>query len=86
MQLLGDIAELFQYIFVSGYLSYARSDLYYVQNMFAMPLHVAILEQFMRGEHTMRHNPYSLNGVWSDMLIESKYVRTQVRAIVLGQW
>ena len=36
---------------------------------------IDILKQSMKGEHTMHHNPGIFNGVWSDMFIESTYMR-----------
>ena len=41
--------------------------------MQAMPL--ATWKQFIKGEQTMHHNPWSSNGVSSDMFIESNYMR-----------
>lgn len=34
-----------------------------------------ILAEFMKGNHVMRHNPGIWNGVWSDMFIETTFMR-----------
>ncbi len=34
-----------------------------------------LLHQFMKGNHVMRHNPGLWNGIWSDMFIESTFMR-----------
>ena len=32
-------------------------------------------DQFMKGHHTMLHKPGIFNGIWSDMAIETTYMR-----------
>ena len=32
-------------------------------------------KMFMRGEHVARHNPGLWNGIWTDMLIETTFMR-----------
>ena len=34
-----------------------------------------ILYEFMKGNHVMRHNPGLWKGIWSDMFIESTFMR-----------
>ena len=34
-----------------------------------------ILQRFMKGEHVMRHKPVQWNGIWSDMFIETTFMR-----------
>ena len=34
-----------------------------------------VLEFFMKGEHVLRHTPGLWNGIWSDMFIESSFMR-----------
>ena len=34
-----------------------------------------VRQHFMNGEHTMHHNPGVFNGIWSDMAIETTYMR-----------
>ena len=52
---------------------YCRYGLYYLRSMEALP--DAVLSEFMKGNHVMRHNPGLWNGVWSDMFIESTFMR-----------
>ena len=33
------------------------------------------LERLMKGEHVMRHIPGMWNGIWSDMFIETTFMR-----------
>jgi hypothetical protein len=34
-----------------------------------------VLRKFLRGDHVMRHNPGLWNGIWSDMYIETTFMR-----------
>ena len=34
-----------------------------------------ILEKFMKGEHVTRHTPGIWNGIWTDMMIETTFMR-----------
>ena len=34
-----------------------------------------VLQQFIKGNHVMRYNPGLWNGIWSDMFIESTFMR-----------
>ena len=34
-----------------------------------------ILNKFMQGEHVMRHQNGLWNGIWSDMMIETTYLK-----------
>ena len=34
-----------------------------------------VLEKFLKGQHVMRHKPGLWNGIWSDMFIESTFMR-----------
>lgn len=61
------------YFFAAGHVHYARYGLYYLRSMEALPANV--LDLFMKGEHVMRHNPGIWNGIWSDMFIESTFMR-----------
>jgi len=61
------------YFFAAGHINYARYGLYYYRSMQNLPAQVQ--DSFMRGEHVMRHNPGLWNGIWSDMFIESTFMR-----------
>ena len=65
--------EMFPIMFAAGHQNYARYGLYYLRTMEAMPEKVR--EPFMIGEHTMHHKSGIANGIWSDMAIETTYMR-----------
>ncbi len=53
--------------------NYARYGTYYLQNMRKLPH--SILDKFLHGEHTTRHHSGVWNGIWSDMFIETSFMR-----------
>ena len=61
------------YFFASRHVNYARYGLYYLRSMEALPENV--LKHFMKGAHVMRHIPGLWNGIWSDMYIETTFMR-----------
>ena len=61
------------YFFASRHINYARYGLYYLRNMEALPENV--LQHFMKGAHVMRHISGLWNGLWSDMFIETTFMR-----------
>ena len=61
------------YFFAAGHINYARYGLYYLSSMEKLPPHVLI--KFMKGEHVMRHQAGLWNGMWSDMFIETTFMR-----------
>ena len=61
------------YFFAAGHVNYARYGLYNLRTMEAMPQ--ACQEQFLKGEHVMRHVPGVWNGIWSDMFFETTFMR-----------
>ena len=66
------VEQMLSYMFAPGHLDHARYGLYYLRNMQAMPLD--IWKQFMKGEHTMHHNPCSSSQIiWGT-------------GMVLGEW
>ena len=50
-----------------------RYGLYYLRSM--QSLHTDVQEQFMSGNHVMRHKSGIWNGIWSDMFIETTFMR-----------
>ncbi|KAG0712796.1 hypothetical protein GWK47_017680 [Chionoecetes opilio] len=70
---LAVVSAMMPYFFASAHFNYARYGLYYLRSMEAMPAEV--LPECMRGNHVMRHNPGIWNGIWSDMFIESTFMR-----------
>ena len=60
------------YFFASGH-THARYSAYYLRSMENLPDYV--LSGFMNGEHVMRHQKGLWNGIWSDMFIETTFMR-----------
>ncbi len=65
------IGEMMPYIFACGHVNYARYRLYYLWSMEALPQEIS--GHFLKGNHTMRHGPASVDSTWSDMYIESTF-------------
>ena len=82
------------YFFAAGHLNYARYGLYYLSSMERLP--DDILVQFTKGKHVMRHQAGIWNGMWSDMFIETTFMRyghgpgglvgITLNAAVMKQW
>ena len=67
------VKQMIPYFFASGHVNYARYGLYYHRSMRRLP--ADIRERFMNGEHVMHHIPGIWNGIWSDMYIETTFMR-----------
>ena len=67
------VKRILPYFFASGHVNYARYGLYYLHSMES--LHGEELLMFLRGEHVMHHVPGLWNGIWSDMYIETTFMR-----------
>ena len=67
------VQQMMPYFFASGHVNYARYGLYYLRSMEGMPSEVR--DRFMKGEHVMHHIPGVWNGIWSDMFIETTFMR-----------
>ena len=61
------VKEMLPYFFAAGHVNHARNGLFYLRTMEAMPK--LFQEQFLKGEHVMRHVPGLWNRIWSDMFI-----------------
>lgn len=61
------------YFFASRHVNYARYGVYYLRSMEALPENV--LNHCMDGSHVMRHIQGFWNGMWSDMFIETTFMR-----------
>ena len=70
---LSAVKAMLPYFFAAGHVNYARYGLYYLRSMESMPQ--SCLDHFLKGEHVMRHVPGLWNGIWSDMFIETTFVR-----------
>jgi len=67
------VREMMPYFFAAGHHNYARYGLYYLRSMERLPKD--ILQHFLKGDHVMRHKPGVWNGIWSDMFIETTFMR-----------
>ena len=59
--------------FAAGHVNYARYGLCYLRSMERLSGNV--LQKFMAGEHVLRHQAGIFNGIWSDMAIETTYMK-----------
>lgn len=67
------VKQMLPYFFAAGHVNYARYASYYIRSMQKLPK--AVQEKFMAGEHVMRHQKGVFNGIWSDMHIETTFMR-----------
>ena len=65
--------KMMPYFFAADYTNYALYGLCYLRTMHKLP--GKILDNFMKGKHVMRHQNGLRNGIWSDMMIETAYMR-----------
>lgn len=65
--------KMMPYFFGAGHVNYARYGLCYLCEMERLPEEV--LSHFMKGEHVMHHSAGLWNGIWSDMMIETTFMR-----------
>ena len=69
---LAAVKVMLPLFFARGYFNYARYATYYLESMETLPTDV--LNPFLKVEHTMRHKSGILNGIFSDMAIETTYM------------
>ncbi len=67
------LTQMIPYFFVASHVNYARYGLYYLTSMEALPPEVKCF--FLQGQHTMRHAAGASNATWSDMYIETTFMR-----------
>ena len=67
------VKAMVPYFFAAGHPNYARSSLVYLRTAENIPQDVQA--HFLKGEHVMRHMDGLWNGIWSDMFIESTFMR-----------
>ena len=67
------VERILPYFFAAGHVNYARYGMFYLQDMQRLPTEV--LAHFLKGEHVMRHRAGLWNAIWSDMFIESTFMR-----------
>lgn len=70
---LSMVEAMIPLFFAAGHVIYSRYafyDLHSVQDLLS-----DIIDKFNQGEHIMHHNPGILNSIWSDMGVESTFLR-----------
>lgn len=70
---LAAVEDMIPLFFAAGHVNYARYSLYYLRYMQDLPHEIDL--QFAKGQRTMHHNPGIFNGIWSDMAIETTFMR-----------
>ncbi|KAK5922319.1 hypothetical protein CgunFtcFv8_019592 [Champsocephalus gunnari] len=70
---LATVKEMMPLFYTAAHFNYARYGLYYLRAIEEMPEEVR--EHFMKGQHTMHHRSGLFNGIWSDMAIETTFMR-----------
>lgn len=67
------VKQMMPYFFAAVHTNYARSGLFYLTSLEKLP--ASTLKHFLNGNHVMRHNPGLWNAIWSDMWIETTFMR-----------
>ena len=70
---LASVHEMMPLFFAASHFNYARYGLYSLREMEAMP--TVVRQHVVKGEHTMHHNACLFNGIWSDIAIETTFMR-----------
>ena len=65
--------QMIPYFFAAGHINYARYGVCYLMTMSKLP--PTLLDQFLRAEHVLRHQHGIWNEIWSDMMIETSYMK-----------
>ena len=61
------------YFFAAGHWNYARDSIVYLRTMEKLPN--GLFDKFMNGEHVIHLRDGLFNGIWSDMAIETTYMK-----------
>ena len=67
------VKQMLPYFFAAGHHNYARYATNYLNDMYGLPEEVH--QKFMKGLHVARLKSGFFNGIWSDMLIETTYMK-----------
>ena len=67
------VNEMIPYFFASAHIHYAWYGLVYLRSM--EKVNGKILEKFMEGDHVQHHTQGIWNGMWTDMYIETTFMR-----------
>ena len=65
--------EMIAYYFAAGHWNYARDSIVYLRTMEKLPN--SLLDKFMYGKHAVHLKDRLFNGIWSDMAIETTYMK-----------
>ena len=71
--LLLAVNEMMSYFRAAGHMTYARHGLYFLRSI--EPLPKEVLKKFLKDEHVMRRQAGLWNGMWSDMFMETTFMR-----------
>ena len=67
------VKEIIPYVFAAVHVRYVRYGLYYLRTMEHLPTEV--LTRFLKGGHVVHHKYGFWNEIWSDMYIETTFMR-----------
>lgn len=67
------VREMMPLFFAASHINYARYGMYYLRTMEMLPDKVH--HHFIKGQHVMRYNVGIFNGIWSNMAIETTFMK-----------
>ena len=67
------LRQMMPYLFAASHVHFARYGLYYLHSMETLPSEIK--HYFLQEQHTMRHAASATNSTWSDMFIETTFMR-----------
>ena len=74
--------KMIPYFFAAGHWNYARDSIVYLRSIEKMPTN--LLNRFMNGEHVIRIKDGLFNGIWSDMAIETTYMKVRKGKLIIN--
>ena len=74
--------KMIPYFFATGYWNYARDSIIYLRSIEKMPSN--LLNRFMNGEHVIRTKDGLFNGIWSDIAIETTYMKVGKGKLIIN--
>ena len=74
--------KMIPYFFAAGHWNYARDSIVYLRSIEKMPTN--LLNRFMNGEHVIRIKDGLFNGIWSDMAIETTYMKVGKGKLIIN--
>ena len=70
---LWSVEAMLSYFYAAKHINYARYGLLYLREMQRLPDDIQL--KFLKGEHVTSHTAGLWNGMWSDMFIETTFMR-----------